>query len=186
MLVKTTTATTILLVHVLMVMWIMDTFPHCLGHVNAQTKGTQPMPVLVRKTRISEDDLLDLQASGLTEETIRANKLYTETDAIRLATLLNQLPDRPPKQIPMFCQSGGLVFPYRTLKGGTDGYVRVKPHAPRIMHGKPAKYEQPAGSSNRPYLPVASLPLLNDGESPVFFPEGEKKGLNDGARLCDS
>src|SRR5262245_3004763 len=90
-------------------------------------------------------DLMNLRASGLTNETIRANDLRTERDPVELATTLNRLPDCPPKQIPEFCRRGGLIFPYRDLDGVVNGFARVKPHCPRVSNGQPVKYEQPVG-----------------------------------------
>jgi hypothetical protein len=136
------------------------------------------MPVApCRKLRVSARDLEDLRGSGLSEETIRANGLYTEEDSHELATILNQLPDNPRKQIPLFCIGGALVFPYRNLAGEVNGFARAKPHSPRTCKGKPNKYEQPAGQPARAYFPVASLALLRDGVSDVFVTEGEKKAL---------
>jgi len=98
-------------------------------------------------------------------------------DPTQLATILNQLPDRPPKQIPVFCYAGGLVFPYRNLEGEVNCFARVRPHCPPTKDGKPSKYMQPKGSPLRAYFPEASLAKLRDGESPIYITEGEKKAL---------
>jgi hypothetical protein len=135
------------------------------------------MPVVPPKLPLCPRDLEDLRSSGLTDATIRANALRTEWSPVALATILGRLPDRPKKQIPEFCRAGGLVFPYRDLDGNVNCYGRVKPRCPRVRDGSPVKYEQPAGVPPRAYYPVASLPGLRDGTSPVFISEGEKKAL---------
>jgi hypothetical protein len=123
----------------------------------------------------------ELRASGLTDDSIRANGLHTSYDKVEVAEILNQLPDGAGKQIPEFCGMGGiagLIFPYRNLAGEVNCFARVKPCFPRIRDGKPVKYEQPKGSTPRAYYPVASLHKLRDGESPIYITEGEKKSLS--------
>jgi putative DNA primase/helicase len=149
--------------------------------VTSSERNGRPRPRLPTPA-VSGRDLAGLRESGLTDETIRENGIYTvggstKEDWIKLATILNQLPERPPKEIPWFCRGGGLVFPYRDLDGTPNDFVRVRPHEPRTRDGRPVKYEQPAGVPPRAYFPGASLPLLNDGTSPVFVTEGEKKAL---------
>jgi hypothetical protein len=126
---------------------------------------------------VTGGDFEDLHKSGLFHSTILNNKLRTVNDAETLAKLLNQLPEHPPKEIPEFCRSGGLVFPYFDLEGKDTGFVRVKPHEPRLRKGKPAKYEQPLGEPNRAYFPASSRQALRDGAGPIFVTEGEKKAL---------
>jgi hypothetical protein len=115
-------------------------------------------------------DLEDLRASGLTDETIRANLLRTEYDPGRLAKILNRGAGSD-------CCLGGLVFPYRDLGGKTTSFARVQPHVPRVRDGEPIEYEQPVGKALRAYYPQASLQMLRDGASPIFITEGEKKAL---------
>jgi hypothetical protein len=117
-----------------------------------------------------------LRASGLTDETIRDNALYTEHDGHKVAEILNCGP-APRKQVPTFCLAGGLVFPYRDLEGTVNCFARVRPHVPRVRDGQDVKYEHPKGEPPRAYFPAAALPLLQDGESPVYVVEGEKKAL---------
>ena len=145
------------------------------------------MPIV--KPRVSNKDLENLRASGLTDATISVNAIYTENDPHKLATILNQLPDartryeqaerRPEhkKQIPQFVQGGGMVIPYRILTGETNCFVRVRPHEPRIVKGKRVKYESPVDSRLHGYLPIGSLLKLRNGVSPIFITEGEKKAL---------
>jgi hypothetical protein len=96
-------------------------------------------------------DLENLRESGLTDATILANALRTDGET--------------------------LVFPYRNLKGGLNSFARRRLHRPRMIDGKLARYVQAKGSPMRAYFPVASLENLQDGESPVYITEGEKKAL---------
>ncbi len=109
------------------------------------------MPVPLGKLLVCDADLKNLRSSGLTDATIRANRLRTE--------------------------GGDLVFPYRDLDGTVNCFARRRPHVPRVVNGKEAKYEQPPGSSLRAYFPAGSVGKLRDGESPVYITEGEKKAL---------
>ena len=129
-----------------------------------------------RKLPLCGPDLENLRASGLTDETIRANKLFTENDEVKLATILNRLPVRPPKEIPYFCRDGGLVIPYFDLQE-KNGFNRVRPHAPRVRDGEPIKYEHPVGAPLRAFIPKSSRAKLRDGESEIHLTEGEKKAL---------
>jgi hypothetical protein len=100
---------------------------------------------------VCPQDLANLRESGLTDSTIRAARLRTEKAA--------------------------MVFPYRDLDGSVNCFCRFRPHTPKIIGGKAAKYLQPKGSPLRAYYPPASLPDLRDGVSPVYITEGEKKAL---------
>jgi hypothetical protein len=100
---------------------------------------------------LCDSDLENLRASGLNDRTIASNGIKTENDA--------------------------MVFPYRDLNGTKNCFARYRPHKPPIIDGREAKYIQPPGSPLRAYFPVASLPKLRDGVSPVFITEGEKKTL---------
>jgi hypothetical protein len=109
------------------------------------------MPNPLPELPLCPGDLDNLRASGLTDETIRAAGLRTENNA--------------------------LVFPYRDLDGKQNGFARRRPHNPRVIDGRVAKYIQPTGSPLRAYFPPASLAGLRDGVSPVYVTEGEKKAL---------
>ncbi|QDT39231.1 DUF3854 domain-containing protein [Stratiformator vulcanicus] len=110
-------------------------------------KAPEPLPV-------SAYDLKDLQSSGLTYETVKANRIHTD----RTRT--------------------NLVFPYPNLNGEFNDFSRKKPHNPRVTDsGKIIKYEQPAGSPPRAYFPIAAIKKLKDEGQPLFITEGEKKAL---------
>jgi hypothetical protein len=101
---------------------------------------------------LSEKHLADCRASTLKDETIRVNGVVTKENA--------------------------LFFPYRNLDGEVNCFGRWKPDNPRVdKDGKPIKYEQAKGTTVRAYFPVECLAKLNDGTSPIFITEGEKKAL---------
>lgn len=118
-----------------------------------------PTPPAKRQTRLKvmpamqvcRSDLQNLRESGLSDATIRENKLRTENQS--------------------------LVFPYHDLKGKTNGFARKRPHKPRTKNGKQVKYEQPKGKPLRAYFPKRSLKFIRDGKSDIYFTEGEKKAL---------
>lgn len=122
------------------------------------------------KLPLCAKDLENLRASGLTDDIIRANGLYTEYDSAKLAAILN-------RGAGSNCCLGGLVFPYRNLEGTVNCFARVRPHMPRVRDGQPIKYEHPVGESLRAYYPIASLATLRDGQSAIYITEGEKKAL---------
>src|SRR5437588_729945 len=111
--------------------------------------------------RVQGKDLANLKESGLKDATIRANKLWTEFNPVKLAEILNQIPEGHGKQIPLFCH-GGLVFPYYDLHED-NGFHRVRPHGPRVRNGKPVKYEHPKGQPHHLYLPKSTREMIDGG-----------------------
>jgi len=115
--------------------------------------------------RLSTADLANLRESGLTEETIEASCIYTETNTATLSALLNRR-----------CGNlTGMVFPHFAIDGKPSGFVRVRPHN---RNGGP-KYLQPTGTPLTLYFPPLkhSLHKLRDGKLSIFITEGEKKSL---------
>lgn len=111
----------------------------------------------------------ELEASGLSEATIRAAGIQSETDAVRIMTLLGWR--KPPKKL-----VPALVYPYRGPDGAVT-YHRIKPDNPRTTHKQPVKYESPAGRPNELYLPPGVQQSLADPEQELLLTEGEKKSL---------
>ena len=112
---------------------------------------------------LHDQHLVDLRASGLSDETIREAGLCSA--------------DAPTTQALGFHNSPALVIPYP----GHPGYVRIKPDEPRIDNkGRPVKYESPRGGTNHLYFPVATrLRALRMGVTGgrIIITEGEKKAL---------
>jgi uncharacterized protein DUF3854 len=61
---------------------------------------------------------------------------------------------------------------------GVDGRIATyqhRPDAPRVVRGKPLKYETPAGSTMAIDVPPAARPWLGDPDRPLFVTEGVRK-----------
>jgi putative DNA primase/helicase len=114
--------------------------------------------------------LRELRASGLTDGTIRAAGIHSETDCNRLAAMLGWK---------KYAKSMGaaIVYQYRDDQG-RNGYARIKPDRPRSIGGKPVKYESPKGQPNQVYLPPGVVDVLPDPARELLITEGEKKSLS--------
>jgi hypothetical protein len=112
----------------------------------------------------------ELRASGLSDETIRRAGIRSEENNVSIAQLLCR--DHFPKKC-----GPCLVFPYHDGKG-INGYYRAKPDVPRLLGGKPVKYESPVGYPNELYYPPNTIPILTDATVELLFTEGEKKALS--------
>jgi len=110
-----------------------------------------------------------LQASGLSDATIEAAGIYSETNAERLGESLNW--GGPAKKL-----VPALVIPFLGDDGPT-GYSRIRPDNPRQQGGKPVKYESPRGRPNEIYLPPEIHRSLADPGIELLITEGEKKAL---------
>lgn len=120
-------------------------------------------------TTILPHHLADLRRSGLSDQTIRWAGIRSETDPAKIAAGLRW--NRPANIGP------AIEIPYPQLSGGFNGFARFKPDRPRVVDGKPHKYEQPLGVPNHAYFGLrASIELLLD-TGPVLVTEGEKKTL---------
>ena len=118
------------------------------------------------KINLSEKHLAELRASGLSDATIEAAGIYTESSHPKVCKMLG------------WVMSDGswndvLVFPYLHA----DGYSRVKPSWPRSgKNGKPIKYESPRNKPSRAYFPPGFHELFATSKT-VIVTEGEKKAL---------
>ena len=113
--------------------------------------------------------LAELRRSGLTDDTIRAAGIHSETQPVNLATLLDWK-KFPSKSCP------AIVFPFIDAEG-RNGYSRIKPDRPRVSGGKHVKYESPKGQPNQIYLPPTVAEVLSDPSRELLLTEGEKKSL---------
>jgi putative DNA primase/helicase len=111
----------------------------------------------------------ELRASGLSDETIRAAGIRSETNYQRLAALLGWR--RMPKKM-----APAIVFPFSDANG-SNGYTRIKCDTPRKLGGKTVKYESPRGRANEVYLPPGVAALLDNPSAELLISEGEKKSL---------
>jgi putative DNA primase/helicase len=120
--------------------------------------------------RILPHHLAGLRARGLTDATIAAAGLTSETSRDKLAALLRW--KRPGKTI-----APAIVIPFYGADG-SNGYARVRPDVPRLdRNGKPVKYESPKGEPNRIYLPPGDAQHLANTAQELALTEGEFKAL---------
>ncbi len=106
-----------------------------------------------------------LGASGITPEHARARG-YLSVDTKRL--LLDK------KVTPAGCSVPGLLVPQRGADGSVWGY-QYRPDNPRVLAGKPVKYETPFRQRNGIDFPPGVGPLLGDQSVPLWITEGVKK-----------
>src|SRR5262245_10003953 len=101
-----------------------------------------------RTIHLAQNDRADLAKSGLSDATISAAGLYTETHAGKIQTAMNW--QYPRKQL-----GPCLAFPFfDTVGNRIDGYLRLKPTIPRTgKDGRIIKYESPVRVPNHPYFP---------------------------------
>jgi len=137
--------------------------PRCIANRTLLTRAIT-MPLLPQH-------LADLHRSGLTDETIKADGYYSETDPGLIARMLNW--DRPARTL-----GPCLVIPFRKLDDTRNWFCRVRPDHP-ITHKDekdPAKYEQPVGVSPPAFFPAAALARTHAATlSAMGLVEGEKK-----------
>ena len=112
--------------------------------------------------------LIELRKSGLTDETIRAAGIRSETSVATVKALLDT------KQFSQRCLPA-IVFPFTDAEG-RNGYCRLRVDHPRTIGGKSAKYESPRGQPNQIYLPPGVPDVLPTNQE-LLVTEGEKKAL---------
>lgn len=111
--------------------------------------------------------LAELRQSGLSDATILAAKIFSETDHVKLASMLNRRRwDRK--------QGPGLVFPFIDATGATVLY-RIKPDRPPVKNGRPCKYLSPVDGGVRVYFPPGVHEIVDDADVRLCVTEGEKK-----------
>ncbi len=108
----------------------------------------------------------NLRASGLTDATIEAAGITSETDRDKLALILRM------KSYPKN-RGAAIVFPY-VDRAGTTVLQRVRPDFPGKDGGK---YLQPAGTGTFVYFPPAALAAVETPSATLVVTEGEKKSL---------
>jgi hypothetical protein len=126
----------------------------------------------MQRLKLSKEHLAELKASGLSNKTIEAAGIYTETDGQTICHLMGH------SNLSLINNSHALVIPF-----GYDGFCRVKLTNPRTRKGtsnKTIKYESPFGSVQHPYFPPDTFDAIakhDSYEKEIFIVEGEKKAL---------
>lgn len=110
------------------------------------------------------------EGSGLTVDTIRGARIYSEHDFRRLAVLLNRKSYGRK-------MGAALVFPYFD-ETGAQVNVSVKPNNPaKDSRGRLRKYLQPNDSQPRLYVPPGARQAIEEPGIRLLITEGEKKAL---------
>jgi hypothetical protein len=113
--------------------------------------------------------LLDLRNSGITDETIRVQKIRD----VMPPAIFDQLLDfRVPAAI-----TSMYLLPFFSSAGQVIDHVRVKVFPPLKTDKGTIKYLQPKRSGVRIYLPLATLDKALHSDEPLWIVEGEKKSL---------
>jgi phage/plasmid primase, P4 family, C-terminal domain len=111
-----------------------------------------------------------LRARGLTDATIEAAGIFSETNKDKLAAALNW--KRASKTI-----APAIGIPFHG-PDGVNGYVRYRPDIPRLdRNDKPIKYESRRGEPNRVYFPPGTFDCLQNAAQELALVEGEFKSL---------
>jgi putative DNA primase/helicase len=115
--------------------------------------------------------LRQLRESGLNDDTIKVNGIYSETNALKIRSLIG-LSENITKKM-----GAVLVFPFCNTNGDKV-YNRIKPDIPRRdRNKKPIKYESPVGEPNQVYLPAGVREKCDNHNCELLITEGEKKSL---------
>ena len=111
------------------------------------------------------------EGSGLSDATIQAAGIYSETDYRKLASLVNR------RKLPKKSAAPAWVLPYSALDGRPTGYCQVKFDNPWLVRGKPCKYVSPSNRDPEVYLPPNLADAVSTPKAPLLIGEGGKKGL---------
>src|SRR5262249_36090608 len=112
--------------------------------------------------------LADLRKSGLTDETIRLQRIRS-VPIHMLGQLLG---------FDVLAIQSAMLLPSPDPGGGWMPLARVKVFPPlKDAKGHTTKYLQPRGSGPRLFFPLATLAETLHGDAPLWLCEGEKKAL---------
>ena len=142
-------------------------------------ESDNPTPIITELRRLKKEashaienllpqHLEDLRRSGLLDEQILACGFRSEANPAIWSKHLNWKPPRSDS-------GAAMCIPYFGTDGKPFGYVRLKLDKPRMIAGKPIKYESAKGSHNRAYFPPGTRAALADPTKPLILTEGEKK-----------
>jgi hypothetical protein len=110
----------------------------------------------------------DLAKSGLTTETVRAQRIRSVP--------LTMLPRLLGRDVPAV--RSAYILPYPDPAGGWMDHPRLRIFDPYVdARGRTVKYLGPVGSTPRLFFPVLTLTAACHGEAPLWICEGQKKAL---------
>jgi len=121
-----------------------------------------------RRQELAHEHLADLQKSGITHATIRAQRICS-------------VPREAIEPLLGFTLAGirsGMLIPFPDPEGGFMPHIRIKLFPVLVDRGgHSVKYLQPRGSGVRLFFPLQTLDAALNGGVPVWLIEGEKKAL---------
>lgn len=122
---------------------------------------------LYDRSALHPEHLADLRKSGITDQTIRAQKIRTVPPS--MIDLL--LGFRAPKV------TSAYLIPFGDPRGGWLDLVRLKVFPTLTTEKGTIKYLQPRRSGVRLFFPLVTLARVLHGDEPLWATEGEKKAL---------
>ena len=129
------------------------------------------LKTLAESSELLPQHVADLEGSGITKEQALAFGVRSITDCKHPMKLMGWSNCKSTHAPAM-----AILFP--TFLGNfRDDFCRLKLDTPRILGGKPQKYENPVGNGNRPYFPRGFKDRAENGNIPYLIAEGEKKAL---------
>jgi hypothetical protein len=116
---------------------------------------------------LAPEHLADLRKSGLTDETIRLQKIRTVPPH-----MIDQLLGFAAPKV-----TSAYLLPFASPRGDWFDHVRMKVFPSIVTDSGLIKYLQPRRSGVRIYFPVAALEAVLHSTEPLYLVEGEKKAL---------
>jgi hypothetical protein len=110
----------------------------------------------------------DLDASGLTRDTVSIQKIRTIPPSMIAPLLGFEMPR----------VRHAYLIPFADPRGGWFDHVRMKVFPSITTENGTIKYLQPKRSGVRIFFPVATLPAVLHSDGPLYLVEGEKKALS--------
>lgn len=117
---------------------------------------------------LAPEHLADLRKSGLTDETIAAQRIRTIPPHV-----IDQILGFPSPKV-----TSAYLIPFADPRGGWFDHVRMKVFPTLTTDQGTIKYLQPKRSGVRIYFPRATLGAVLRTADPLYFIEGEKKSLS--------
>lgn len=126
------------------------------------------LTVLYDHGPLTPEHIADLRNSGLTDETIRAQKIRSVPPS--MIDLL--LGFEAPKVMYAY------IIPFADPRGGWMDHVRLKVFPSYVdAKGRTVKYLGPRGATPRLFLSLATMEAVLDSTEPLWVIEGAKKSL---------
>jgi hypothetical protein len=116
---------------------------------------------------LAPDHLADLRKSGLTDATIRQQKIRSIPP-----DLIDRLLGFSTPEV-----TSAYLLPFPDPRGGWMDHIRMKVFPSFSLKTGTVKYLQPKRSGVRLYFPLATLDAVLHSAEPLYLVEGEKKAL---------